>query len=138
MSPKNARRDTTPRTTMRYTPPSPSAGGRLHLLVIGDDLYATHPLPEGGTVVIGRSPACDIFIDHPSVSRRHSALQLGPPLSLEDLGSSNGTRVREAKLEPGQRATVAPGDLIEVGALQLVIQRRSPPVRGRRIWTHDY
>jgi two-component system, NtrC family, response regulator AtoC len=128
-----------PRTTARHVAPAPAPpAGRLHLLVIGDDLYATHPLPEAGAVVIGRSPACEVFVDHPSVSRRHAVLHLGPPLTVEDQGSSNGTRVREVQLAPHQRAVFAPGDLIEVGALQLVVQQRSAPVRGRRVWTHDY
>jgi two-component system, NtrC family, response regulator AtoC len=128
-----------PRTTVRHlTPAFAPPGGRLHLLVIGDDLYATHPLPEAGAVAIGRSPACEVFVDHPSVSRRHAVLHLGPPLAIEDQGSSNGTRVREVQLAPNQRVVFAPGDLIEVGALQLVVQQRSAPVRGRRVWAHDY
>jgi two-component system response regulator AtoC len=118
--------------------PPATTGGRFHLLVIGDDLYATHPLPEAGAIAIGRSPSCEVFIDHPSVSRRHAMLHLGPPLAIEDQGSSNGTRVREIQLAADQRIALAPGDLIEVGALQLVVQQRSAPVRGRRVWPHDY
>jgi len=112
--------------------------GRLHLLVIGDDLYATHPLPDAGSIAIGRSPDCEVFIDHPSVSRRHAVLDIGPPLAIEDQGSSNGTRVRDKRLGPSQRVELAPGDLIELGALQLVVQQRTAPVRRRRLWTHDY
>jgi two-component system response regulator AtoC len=127
----------TPRTTMHHARDAlPS--GRLHLLVIGDDLYATHPLPEAGTIAIGRSPECEVFIDHPSVSRRHAVLDIGPPLAIEDQGSSNGTRVRDKRLGPSQRVELAPGDLIELGALQLVVQQRTAPVRRRRLWTHDY
>ncbi len=117
---------------------SEHAAVRFHLLVIGDDLYATHPLPEAGSVVIGRSPACEVFIDHPSVSRRHAVLHVGPPLAIEDKGSSNGTRVREVRLGLNQRVELAPGDLIELGTLQLVVQQRGAPVRRRRVWNHDY
>jgi DNA-binding NtrC family response regulator len=128
-----------PRTTVQHTGRELATGPtRLHLLVIGDDLYATHALPEAGAVVIGRSPACDIFVDHPSVSRRHAVLHVGPPLAIEDQGSSNGTRVRDTRLGPDQRVEIAPGDLVEIGALQLVIQQRTAPVRRRRVWTHDY
>jgi DNA-binding NtrC family response regulator len=126
------------RTTAQDTRDAPAAPGRLHLLVIGDDLYASHLLPESGSITIGRSPACEVFVDHPSVSRRHAILHVGPPLAIEDAGSSNGTRVRDTRLGPDQRAELAPGDLIEVGSLQLVIQRRSAPVRRRRVWSHDY
>ncbi|HSR98658.1 MAG TPA: FHA domain-containing protein, partial [Kofleriaceae bacterium] len=73
------------RTTARHLPaPTATPGGRFHLLVIGDDLYATHPLPDAGAIAIGRSPSCEVFIDHPSVSRRHAVLHLGPPLAIED------------------------------------------------------
>jgi DNA-binding NtrC family response regulator len=121
-----------------HVPRDSSPSTRLHLLVIGDNLYATHPLPESGSVVIGRSPACEIFIDHPSISRNHAVLDVGPPLAIQDNNSSNGTRVREVWLGPKQRATLSPGDLIELGSLQLVVQQRSTPVRRRRVWPHDY
>jgi DNA-binding NtrC family response regulator len=129
-----------PRTTVKQAPPdtSRSGAGRLFLLVIGDDLYATHPLPEAGAIVIGRSPACDVFIDHPSVSRRHAVIALDPALAIRDEGSSNGTRVRDTRLGPNQQVEIAPGDMIEVGSIQLVIQRRSTPVHRQRVWSHDY
>jgi len=128
-----------PRTTAHLADtPTLSGPARLHLLVIGEDLYATHVLPVAGVVVIGRSPACEVFIDHPSISRRHAVLDVGPPLAIEDQNSSNGTRVRDVRLGPSQRVEVAPGDLIELGSVQLVIQQRTAAVRRSRVWSHDY
>jgi DNA-binding winged helix-turn-helix (wHTH) protein len=44
--------------------------------------------------VIGRDAACDICLDHVSVSRRHARLVVdGATARLEDLGSKNGTTV---------------------------------------------
>src|SRR5438552_19111543 len=99
-------RDTTPRTTDRTaTPPTPSppvtasvqaaehASARLHALVISEKQVATYPLPDSGTVTIGRSPQCEIQIDDSSVSRAHATIAIGPPLTIVDLGSANGTRV---------------------------------------------
>jgi len=67
---------------------------RIYLLVVGDDLMQTVPLPLSGEVSIGRSIECDVRIDHPSISRRHALLRLGPEPAISDLGSANGVRVR--------------------------------------------
>jgi serine phosphatase RsbU (regulator of sigma subunit) len=62
---------------------------------------------------LGRDPGCDVVVPEPTVSRRHARLFWhGGELVLEDLGSSTGTFVNEAKV---QRATLAPGDVIRLG-----------------------
>ncbi|MEJ7734305.1 MAG: sigma 54-interacting transcriptional regulator [Polyangiaceae bacterium] len=66
----------------------------LFLAVAGASGNEAHRLPRSGVVTIGRDADCDVVIDDPSVSRRHAELHLGPPTTLRDLGSSNGTRVR--------------------------------------------
>ena len=65
----------------------------LELAVFAGDVVEIHRLPASGRVLLGRAPESDIRIDHPSVSRRHAALHLGPTLRLEDLGGRNGTFV---------------------------------------------
>src|SRR5581483_3595414 len=48
----------------------------------------------------GRSPACDIVLDHPTISRRHARIQrVDEVFSLADLGSRNGTFVDERRVE---------------------------------------
>jgi len=59
-------------------------------------------------------------------------------LEIEDLGSTNGTRLRGNLLQPGQRAPVLPGEAISIGWATLMIQRRRPTVRVRRLPTHAY
>jgi sigma-B regulation protein RsbU (phosphoserine phosphatase) len=62
---------------------------------------------------LGRDPGCDVVVPEPTVSRRHARLFWhGGELLVEDLGSSTGTFVNEAKV---QRATLAPGDVIRLG-----------------------
>jgi hypothetical protein len=64
--------------------------------------------------VIGRREDCDLRIPLGEVSRKHCRLvKDGDALRFEDLGSSNGTfhngtRVREAELQPGDVLTVGP------------------------------
>jgi pSer/pThr/pTyr-binding forkhead associated (FHA) protein len=94
----------------------------LCVMVVGDGLFATHPLPERGAVTIGRAPECDVRIDHPSVSRRHATLHVGDRLRVEDLGSANGTRARGERLVPGELVDVGPGEAVEVGRAMLIVQ----------------
>lgn len=51
-------------------------------------------------IVLGRDPACDLPVDHPSVSRRHARVdgRRGEWL-VHDLGSKNGTRVDGERIE---------------------------------------
>jgi len=47
-----------------------------------------------GVTLIGRDPSCEISIPDPQISRRHARVQFdGASATIEDLGSSNGTRV---------------------------------------------
>jgi phosphoserine phosphatase RsbU/P len=55
-------------------------------------------LPEG-VHDIGRSSSCSVRLDEPSVSRLHARLHIeGQKFRLEDLGSSNGTRLNGREL----------------------------------------
>ena len=79
-------------------------------------------LPSSGSLSIGRSSACDIKIDHSSVSRKHAILHVGAVNKVEDAGSANGTRVAGRPVQSGMPVPVAPGEVIEVGTVVIVIQ----------------
>ncbi|HKI03829.1 MAG TPA: adenylate/guanylate cyclase domain-containing protein [Thermoanaerobaculia bacterium] len=72
--------------------------GSLSVLVTG-----------GRPFLVGRSTACDLPIQDPTVSRRHAELELtGAGVRVRDLGSTNGTyldgvRVIDALATPGSR-----------------------------------
>ena len=120
------------------TPSSEETSDRLSVLIISDRLVTTRPLPASGEVRIGRAHGADLVIDDPSISRSHAVLTIGPPLILRDLGSANGTRVRDRAIAPDEQMEIAPGDVILLGDATLIVQRRGPPVRAQRIWAHDY
>ena len=71
-----------------------------------------------GEHVLGRDPDLELFIDGPSVSRRHAMIRVsGTDATIQDLGSKNGTFVAD-------RSAVAPmpladGDIIRLGSVQL-------------------
>ena len=64
------------------------------------DYFATHPLAQP-QLTIGRDRSCDLVIDDAVLSRRHAVLRVGPPLSVQDLGSTNGVRVNGREVMRG-------------------------------------
>jgi pSer/pThr/pTyr-binding forkhead associated (FHA) protein len=77
----------------------------------------TLPLDEGENV-LGRDEDVSVRIDAPSVSRRHARIVLnGSEAILEDLGSKNGTFLREEKL--ASPAPLHDGDAFRVGRILL-------------------
>ncbi len=103
------------------------AGPRL-VLVYGRDEGTTFPLNGASEEAwtIGRDPSCDIPLDYdPFASARHSRIQLDNGHHVvEDLGSSNGTQLNGAPLEPGAPEPLTPGDILIVGRSRLVFQER--------------
>jgi transcriptional regulator with PAS, ATPase and Fis domain len=98
---------------------------------------AIHVLPEG-PVTIGRGNANTIVIDDDSISRRHAVLHVGDALLIEDLGSSNGTKVRELPLRPHKPRALAINELIVFGSVSVIVQARFAPAQTSQITTQDY
>jgi len=94
---------------------------RPRAVVFWDGGTESRDLVPGQELVIGRGEECDVQILHKSVSRRHARLHAGPPLVLEDLGSSNGTRI-DGSLIPAGLHPLASGQVAEIGAALLVVQ----------------
>lgn len=88
-----------------------------HRLVWGRQVI---PLASGASV-IGRAGDATVRIDAPGVSRRHARILIGPgEATLEDLGSKNGTYLRERRL--AGPAALVDGDAFRVGGQVLVYQ----------------
>jgi DNA-binding NtrC family response regulator len=102
------------------------------LLILEDGNVRTHALPERGTLSVGRAEDSDVRIDRDSISRRHGVIHVGERIEVEDVGSSNGTKVGGRKLEAGLRVTVEPGDLIEFGGVSVLVQGPLRPEGGAR------
>src|SRR5262249_54480654 len=107
-------------------------------IVIVNGVVSTHSLPPAGSVTLGRARESDIQIIDPSVSRVHARISIGRTVTIEDLGSANGTRVRGAMLVAGQPVELPAGESIELGGAILMLQRRSMLTREWRIWAHGY
>src|SRR5690349_14377685 len=125
-------------TTTTTTEPFDVATLQLLLLVVGDGVYATETLPPHGSVVVGRSVDADVRIDDASISRSHARIYLEGGLRIEDLGSANGTWVRDQRLKPNQPSEFHINEPLTVGAVTIIVQRRPRMVRTRRLRSHDY
>ncbi|HTJ41357.1 MAG TPA: FHA domain-containing protein, partial [Kofleriaceae bacterium] len=108
--------------TVPAPPPAPATGTRVWLVVMTDDKLETHALPARGRVTIGRDAACEIRVDHASVSRTHAALTIDP-LAITDLGGTNGTHVAGARLARDRATPLRTGEIFHVGTVALVVQQ---------------
>ena len=99
-------------------------GDTLQAVVVGASMLDVHPLPETGKVTIGRYHGSGIAIDDDSISRFHAVLNLGPPHTIEDVGSKSGTFVDGVQLRPGQKAPIHLGTAIKVGTVLMVVQKK--------------
>jgi DNA-binding winged helix-turn-helix (wHTH) protein len=91
--------------------------------------WSSRRIPIGeGTKVIGRSSDVHIPIDSELVSRRHAALTVsGTSVTIEDLGSKNGTWVRGERLT--SPVSLDDGDEIRIGPEVLIFHTLTTPGR---------
>lgn len=107
------------RTLLRTKEPGEVAPEPPELALVayaGEALGRVYPL-RAGRVILGRAAHCDIPLMDGEVSRQHAALTLQdgdpPVITVEDLGSTNGTRINEEEVR-GPRA-LRPEDRLSVG-----------------------
>ena len=92
------------------------------LLLFVDGQNAGAEVPVGGQIVVGRDAGpADVILEDAEISRRHAAFSpVGAGLTVQDLGSTNGTFVN------GERVigTVAleTGDRVELGETAIEVQ----------------
>jgi hypothetical protein len=76
---------------------------------------------QEGENLLGRDPLAGILIDHTSVSRRHACMVISHDnVTIEDLGSKNGTCVRGRKIEAS--TSLSDGDEIRIGSLPMTFR----------------
>ena len=113
-------------------PPSAARTGNELLLVAGNGQLSTHEL-TAREMVIGRGEGCDVVVDHRSLSRRHAVLRLGPPLTVQDLGSTNGTMAAGTLHHGGDPVGLAAGEGFRIGPYWFVLVGRNQGERSMSI-----
>ena len=79
-------------------------------------------LAEGENIV-GRDPDCRVWLDSPSVSRRHARIVVFSAerrVSLDDLNSKNGTFLRGGNVR--ERVDLSDGDELTFGSVQVKLR----------------
>ena len=94
-------------------------GSALLIVLRGPATGARFLLNQDKTIA-GRAPGADIFLDDITVSRAHVAFTLTQGgVSIEDLGSLNGTYVKKELLtEP---VFLRNGDEVQIGKFKMII-----------------
>jgi two-component system, NtrC family, response regulator AtoC len=112
-------------TQTNSTARAPAPSSDRVLLVFGREGITQFALPKSGTLLIGRSQDAALRIREPWISREHARIHLDPEhVTLEDLGSANGTTVRERPLR-SKRAKLAVGDSFQLGGTLVLVARVS-------------
>src|SRR5262249_51402899 len=102
------------------TPPHQSA---TPCRLIGSN--GTFVLSEGENI-IGRDPACSVWLDDPDVSRRHARIWIDSThrsAVLDDLNSTNGTLLGRTRVKA--ETPLADGDVIFIGPVELKFRNAS-------------
>lgn len=114
-SPEGDETIATPRR--RTSDPGPEAS--IILIAHPQDrmLGARYRFRPGSSLILGRGESTDIRLaDISSVSRRHARLRYqSQTVSLEDLGSTNGTHVNDRRIE--EQTVLRSGDRFQIGAV---------------------
>src|SRR5262249_48949871 len=106
----------------KITAPSGGAAPQSRvLLVAGEGTFGTYALVKGARLVVGRDPASDVPLDHPKISRRHAHIHVGDTIEVEDLGSTNGTRLAGRRLAEGERTPLELGKNLQLGPIVALV-----------------
>jgi DNA-binding winged helix-turn-helix (wHTH) protein len=99
-------------------PRAPAAGSQLaYRLIVGRREIALLP----GENLLGREAGAVAWLDSSSVSRRHARIVIaGEKSTIEDLGSRNGTRLRDREVTGP--VLLADGDQIELGSVRMIFR----------------
>ena len=110
--------DFTPRSARRRT----RSGATLALEFVEPNDRSGERVDVDAAVVIGRGPECDLSISDTYLSSRHARVANDSgDLSIEDLGSTNGTYVNQ-ELVAG-RVHLERGDIVQVGGILFEVVR---------------
>jgi DNA-binding winged helix-turn-helix (wHTH) protein len=103
-------------------PSHPAALGRPAAWLLGE---STRVALYAGENILGRGSDEVIEIEAPTISRRHARITIGESVTLEDLGSKNGTWLNDERLTESR--VVADGDAVGLGSEKFTIRLARQP-----------
>lgn len=120
--------------TSLLQPGEPAADGRAEHSARERPLFPRYSVTAGkqefllnsADTVLGREPSAGVYIDHPSVSRRHARISIeSQGAMLQDLGSRNGTFLNGRRIDGP--AKIRHHDIIGLGPITLVFHVARAP-----------
>jgi pSer/pThr/pTyr-binding forkhead associated (FHA) protein len=77
--------------------------------------------PGGRRINVGRAADNDLPLDHPSISKVHSAMRMNSDgtIIIADTGSTNGTFVNGRRIAYGEARAIETGDTIAFGDVEV-------------------
>jgi hypothetical protein len=102
-------------------PPQPRQPARAHLVVVAPEEQRGRSYELLDELTVGRAAGCHIALDDRFVSQLHARMfRRDDQCFVEDLGSTNGTFVNEAKVT--SPALLTAGDHIRIGNVVMEMQ----------------
>ena len=105
----------------------PQASGQRQLVIMSPASVQTVPLIGHGELTLGRSGRSAVAVDDPLLSREHLRVRWAADVTVEDLGSVNGTKLGDRRLQPHEPTPLPAGHLVTLGGTMLVL--RTQPSR---------
>ncbi len=98
------------------------SASQIKLSIQSSRFGRSEQLAPGLPCVIGRSPACGLFIDDPSISNRHALLSFSPrgELTIRDLDSTNGIMLNGRRID--QATLSLPAELV-MGNVSVIVSQ---------------
>lgn len=107
---------------IQYKAATNKSGRKLTLLVNSESLKNKQiDIRINGSIIVGRSDLCDVFLADECLSRQHFAIEYdGDSFFVQDLDTTNGTMLNGVKLSHKRR--IEKNDKITVGSLNIVVR----------------
>ena len=102
------------------------------IIITGKHQGKKMTLAEGCKLIVGSDEGVAVRLATSEVSRRHCAIRVREGVvSVEDLGSRNGTQINDVTIT--KRSRVKPGDILRVGPMlfQLEVKAKAAAARGK-------
>jgi ABC-type multidrug transport system ATPase subunit len=98
----------------------------IELILSGKENNQRFSLEEGTSWIIGRGDDCNIFLNHPSISRHHCGItqDSNNSFTVVDLASSAGTFVNNIRIS--DKTVIHDGDELRLGELKLIFCMTQP------------
>ncbi|WPU63368.1 FHA domain-containing protein [Peredibacter starrii] len=92
------------------------------------------------SVVVGRSPKCDLIVPHDSISRQHCQIDYSKEKEvfyITDLGSSNGVTINGQRIPPSTKTLIPPNAALSMGKLECELSNKPGASSSDKVVSSD-